>query len=96
MSVNLAADRAALEYDPGKVKLSEIKQAIVKAGYTPKDIEQKGLDEESEKRLRALKNMRSRLIVAIIFAAPILYLAMALSSVSVVSNALRLKRFKVQ
>lgn len=76
VSVNLATNRAALEYDPGKVKLSEIKQAIVKAGYTPKDIELKERDEESEKRLRALKNMRSRLIVAIIFAAPILYLAM--------------------
>jgi Cu+-exporting ATPase len=76
VSVNLATNRAVLEYDPGKVKLSEIKQAIVKAGYTPKDIEQNERDEESEKRLRSLKNMRSRLIVAIIFAAPILYLAM--------------------
>lgn len=75
-SVNLATNRATLEYDTSKVKLSEIKQAIVKAGYTPKDVETETRDEESEKRRRALVNMRTRLKVAIIFSSPVLYLAM--------------------
>lgn len=78
VSVNLATNRAALEYDPAIVKLSQIKEAITKAGYTPVDIEEGAVrDAESEQRERALKNMRWRLIIAIIFSAPILYIAMS-------------------
>lgn len=78
VSVNLATNRAALEYDPAAVKLSQIKEAITKAGYTPVDIEENGVrDAESEQRARALKNMKWRLIIAIIFSAPILYIAMS-------------------
>lgn len=78
VSVNLATNRAVFEYDPSKVKLSQIKDAIAKAGYTPKDIEaEKARDIEGEKRRRALKIMRLRLIIAIVFAAPILYIAMS-------------------
>jgi Cu+-exporting ATPase len=75
-SVNLTTNRASLEYDPSKVKLSEIKAAIVKAGYTPKDIERGSQDAESQRRESEIKNMRRRLITAIIFAAPVLYIAM--------------------
>lgn len=35
--VNFATEKAAIKYDSGKIRLSEIKQAIVKAGY--KEIE---------------------------------------------------------
>jgi len=77
-SVNLTTNRAAVEYDPAKVKLSEIKAAIVDAGYTPRDIEGEAVrDLEREQRQRVLKNMRTRLIIAIIFSAPILYIAMS-------------------
>ena len=78
VSVNLATNRAAIEYDTSKVKLSEIKAAITGAGYTPREIEgEAARDIESEQRRRVLKNMRIRLIIAIIFSAPILYIAMA-------------------
>lgn len=78
VSVNLATNRAALEYDPAVVKLSQIKEAITRAGYTPVDIEGEKLrDSESEERERALKVMTRRLIVAIVFSAPILYIAMS-------------------
>ena len=77
-SVNLATNKAAVEYDPAKVKLSEIKAAIAKAGYTPKEIEGEAVrDLEREQRQRVLKNMRTRLILAIVFSAPILYIAMS-------------------
>lgn len=75
-SVNLATNRAVFEYDPAKVKLSEIKQAVVKAGYTPKDIIAKTRSEADESKRRELKNMRLRVITAIVFSAPILYIAM--------------------
>jgi Cu+-exporting ATPase len=78
VSVNLATNRAAIEYNPAKVKLSQIKAAISGAGYTPKDIETiAARDSDREQRELALKTMRIRLTVAIIFSAPILYIAMS-------------------
>lgn len=78
VSVNLATNRASVEYDPSKVKLSQIKEAITKVGYTPKEVgTEKTHDPEDEKRQRALKIMRLRLIIAIVFSAPILYIAMS-------------------
>ena len=76
--VNLTTNRGNFEYDPSKVKLSEIKAAIEKAGYTPKDIEgEKTRDLEQERREHETKVMRVRLIVAAIFAIPVLYIAMS-------------------
>jgi Cu+-exporting ATPase len=77
-SVNLTTGRGVFEYDPSKVKLSEIKAAIETAGYIPRDFESektRGLQEE--RRAREVKNMRSRLTAAVIFAAPVLYIAMS-------------------
>ena len=77
-SVNLATNRAAFSYDPTKVKLAQVREAITKAGYTPLDLASEDTrDAEQEKREKALRLMRLRLIVAIVFAAPILYIAMA-------------------
>lgn len=76
--VNLTTNRATVEYDPAVVKLSNIKDAITGAGYTPREIqEETANDQETEKRQKALRNMRTRLIVAIIFSIPILYIAMS-------------------
>jgi Cu+-exporting ATPase len=77
-SVNLATNRAAFSYDPAQVKLAQIRAAITNAGYTPLDLAgEDARDLEQEKREKALLRMRFRLIVAIVFAAPILYIAMA-------------------
>jgi len=77
-SVNLATNRAAFSYDPTKVKLTQVREAITKAGYTPLDLATEDTrDVEQEKREKALRLMRLRLIIAIVFAAPILYIAMA-------------------
>jgi Cu+-exporting ATPase len=77
-SVNLATNRASFVYDPAKVKLAQVREAITKAGYTPLDLESEDThDVDRERRERALLVMRIRLIVAAVFAAPILYIAMA-------------------
>jgi len=77
-SVNLATNRAAFSYDPTRVKLAQVREAITKAGYTPLDLATEDTrDLEQEKREKALRRMRLRLIVSIVFAAPILYIAMA-------------------
>jgi Cu+-exporting ATPase len=76
--VNLTTNKGFFEYDPSKVKLSEIKAAIENAGYTPREIEgEKTRDLEKERRARDIKVMRIRLIAAVIFSAPVLYIAMS-------------------
>ena len=78
VSVNLATNRASFVYDPAQVKLAQIREAISKAGYTPLDLASEDTrDIEREKREKALRVMRLRLILAAVFAAPILYIAMA-------------------
>ena len=75
--VNLATNRGVFEYDPGQVKLTEIKAAIEKAGYISRDTHSETRDEEEEKREKALRMMRIRLVIAAVFSLPVLYIAMA-------------------
>ncbi len=76
-AVNLATNRLKLVYDPAAVKLSEIKAAVEKAGYTPRDIEQtEDTDIGTKRREREVRIMRLRLIAAIVFSVPVLYVAM--------------------
>ncbi len=76
-AVNLATNRLNLVYDPAVVKLSEIKAAVEKAGYTPRDIEQTdNADKDSDRREREVRVMRLRLFIAILFSVPVLYVAM--------------------
>lgn len=75
--VNLATNRGVFEYDPGQVKLTEIKAAIEKAGYIPRDAHSETRDEEQEKSEKALQMMRIRLSIATLFSLPVLYIAMA-------------------
>jgi Cu+-exporting ATPase len=77
-SVNLATNRGAFEYDASVLKLSKIMAAIKAAGYEPRELEAghtRGAGDE--KRARETHTMRLRLIVAAVFAVPVLYIAMS-------------------
>ncbi len=74
-SVNLTTNRATVEYDAGGVTLAQIRKAVADAGYTPR-MEEEARDEQEEKREKALRNMRLRVIIASVFALPELYIAM--------------------
>ena len=75
ISVNLATNKASLVYDPSVIKLSQIKQAVEKAGY--KASEAKVEDDADQKRKEAaFRRMTINLIISAIFALPLLYLAM--------------------
>lgn len=78
VSVNLATEKARVVYNPAKVRMSEIKHAIVKAGYRPLDIEEEEqrVDKERLRRQREIRGLRTRLVVSIIFTVPLLYIAM--------------------
>lgn len=77
-SVNLATEKARVVYNPAEVRLSEIKQAIIKAGYKPLEAEDgdRRVDQEKLRRQKELKDLRVRLAISAIFAVPLLYIAM--------------------
>jgi P-type Cu+ transporter len=76
-SVNLATNKATIKYDGSKVKIAELKKAVEKAGYVPKDIEKTlATDEDQIRKDKDSKDMFHRLILSIIFSIPLLYIAM--------------------
>ncbi|MFY0889178.1 heavy metal translocating P-type ATPase [Clostridioides difficile] len=78
ISVNIATDKANIDYDPSKVKLSQIKAAIEKTGYKPiEEVRNKvDVDEDKLRKEREMKSLFVKFIVAIVFAVPLFYIAM--------------------
>jgi len=78
VSVNLATEKANIKYDPQTVRLSEIKQAISKAGYKPLEIENtQKVDEDKLRKEKENRTLWTKFIVSAIFSVPLLYIAMA-------------------
>ena len=75
-AVNLTTGRAAVEYDPARATLHDLTAAVEKAGFTarPADEEEEAAADAGEKER---KWMRIRLLIAAIFALPVLYVAMS-------------------
>lgn len=76
IEVNGLANKAYIKYDVKKVRLSEIKRAIVKAGYIPKEIEKNLNDMELTNQTKEENTMWFRFKIAIAFVIPLLYVAM--------------------
>ena len=77
VNVNLATEKAMVVYDTSKVRISVIKDAISKAGYTPLEIkEDEAADKEKERRQKEINTLRTRFIISIVFAVPRFYIAM--------------------
>lgn len=74
--VNLTTRRAHIIYDTEKVKLSDIKNKITKAGFEPRDIEEDKKDEFGVQEWKELAKKRNRLIAAAVFSIPLLYISM--------------------
>lgn len=76
-NVNFATGKGVFTYDPDKIRLSQIKAAIQKAGYTPLEIETaQAVDEDQARKERAIRVLWTKFIVAAAFSVPLLYLAM--------------------
>ena len=71
--VNIATNKATIEYNPNVIRLSQMKQIITKAGYTPLDIEQV---RDINKTELEEKKMWREMKIAAAFTIPLLYLAM--------------------
>jgi Cu+-exporting ATPase len=76
-SVNLAAEKAQVKYDPAVVRISQIKALIAKLGYTPLENEGKNaVDEDRQRKELAIRRLWTKFIVSAAFSLPLLYLAM--------------------
>ena len=75
-TVNLAAEKAVVEYDPSKIRVSGLKQVIEKAGYQALSVEKTTVDEDKQRKEREIRILRIKFIISAIFAVPLLYLAM--------------------
>jgi Cu+-exporting ATPase len=78
VSVNFATEKASVKYDPDALRLSEIKRAITKAGYTPLAIAERGerTDGHKEAKEREVRTLWTKFAVSAFFSVPLLYIAM--------------------
>ncbi|MDR0568378.1 MAG: heavy metal translocating P-type ATPase [Spirochaetaceae bacterium] len=76
-TVNLAAEKATVLYNPLKTRVSALKEAIEKAGYQVLEIAKEGTpDQDKLRKEKEIKTLWTKFIVAVSFAAPLLYIAM--------------------
>jgi Cu+-exporting ATPase len=72
-SVNLATERATVEYVPGLVTIEALRRAVREAGYEPLAPEAAATDRDAERRARDLAALRVRLLVAVALSLPVLW-----------------------
>jgi Cu+-exporting ATPase len=71
--VNLTTEKASITYLPDQIRLSEMKQIIIKAGYEPLNVEKKITVNEKED---VQKKMWRDLFLALLFTIPLFVIAM--------------------
>ena len=77
INVNIATDKASIEYNPSKIKLSEIKRVVENAGYKALDESKKQfVDEDKIKKEKEIKALFTKFIIAMVFSIPLFYIAM--------------------
>jgi len=76
-SVNFASGKAAVTYDPQRIRLSDIRKSVEELGYKALDAESEAApDGDSLRKKREMRTLRLKLVIAAIFAVPLFYLAM--------------------
>lgn len=77
-SVNPATEKAAVTFDPSKVRISDIREIVEKAGYTVLETSKADpLKDESDRKNREIRTLWRKFTVSAVFAFPLLYIAMA-------------------
>lgn len=77
VSVNLATSKATVKYDNNVVRVSEIKEAIKRAGYEPLEMEvESSIDKDKEAKENEIKSLWKKFIIAAIFTIPLFYISM--------------------
>jgi Cu+-exporting ATPase len=74
-NVNFATEKLNVNFENSKVRVSDIKKAVEKAGYKALE-EETNVDQDKEKKQKEIKNLWNRFIISTVFAVPLLIVAM--------------------
>jgi Cu+-exporting ATPase len=73
-SVNFAAEKLHLSYNPSEISATEVVKVIEKAGF--KIFDEETADEEQVRKQKEISNLKMRLIVSALFTLPLFVIAM--------------------
>lgn len=82
ISVNLATEKAFVEFNIDKLSINDVTGAIEKAGYGAEIIEKKSSDVEKDARIKEISNLKKNLIISAMLTIP-LFLGMFLSMLKI-------------
>jgi Cu+-exporting ATPase len=74
--VNLASEKATVDFDPALVDLAALEKAVTDAGYTPVREEESSMDREKEAREKDIRTLKLKFLTSVLLALPLLYVAM--------------------
>ncbi|WP_238476044.1 heavy metal translocating P-type ATPase [Clostridium manihotivorum] len=74
-NVNFATEKLNISYDPLKVRISDIKKAVEKAGYKAVE-EETTVDADKERKEREIKTLWKKFVISAIFTVPLLVITM--------------------
>ncbi|WP_084820797.1 heavy metal translocating P-type ATPase [Clostridium sp. C8] len=74
-NVNFATEKLNISYDPLKVRISDIKKAVEKAGYKALE-EETTVDADKERKEREIKTLWKKFVISAIFTVPLLVITM--------------------
>lgn len=74
-NVNLATEKLSISYESSKLRVSDIKNAIEKAGYKAVE-EEAAIDTDKNSKLKEQKSFWLRFIVSLVATVPLLYISM--------------------
>ena len=75
--VNFATEKAFVTYDKNRLKMVDLRAAVAKAGFEALDIEKTtAVDADRIRKEEEIRSLWSRFVIAVIFGAPLLYIAM--------------------
>ncbi|MFN3478863.1 MAG: heavy metal translocating P-type ATPase, partial [Thermodesulfovibrionales bacterium] len=72
VNVNLASEKATVEYIPTLVSFTDFKRVIADAGYSAEEITEEYIDRERDSREREFSELRKRFILSGLLTAPII------------------------
>lgn len=74
-TVNYATEKLTISFEPSKVRVSDIKKAIEKAGYKALE-EEVTVDSDKERKEHEIKVLWRKFIISAIFTVPLLFISM--------------------
>lgn len=73
--VNVATEKLSIAYEPSKIRVSDIKKAVEKAGYKALE-DEANVDADKERKEKEIKLLWKKFVIAAIFTVPLLIITM--------------------